>query len=260
MFYRTAESFLNENGYELEVNGTRQWYPRVTKIIGIKAKPALYHFYGSMESYAHGEKVKELSAVEGTLIHEVSQAILLGEDPEVPSSIAPAITAFRQFLQGTPIITRPEFIERRIIHTDHRYAGTVDALAEIDGKFGVLDIKTSQSVFRDYNLQTSAYMDALKDEFPRLSTQWILRIDQREQCGVCHATRRTKGGREKVRRAWPSNGVAHCAEQDHQWRPPEGVIELKEFPYWRNDFEAFLAAKKLWEWENGYWLRQIGYL
>ncbi len=260
MFYKTVEGFLKDNGYELEINGSRQWYPRVTAIIGIKAKPALYHFYGSMESYAHGEKVKELSAAEGTLIHEVSQAILLGEEPEVPSSIAPAIVAFRNFLNEKKIVTRPEFVERRAIHANHRYAGTVDVLAEIDGKFGVLDIKTSQAIFRDYNLQTAAYMDALIGEFPHLATQWILRIDQQKRCRACAASHRAKGGREKIKRAWPSNGTPHCAEEEHDWMETEGIVELKEFPYWRNDFEAFLAAKKLWEWDNSYWLRQIGYL
>ncbi|MBI1960959.1 MAG: hypothetical protein HYS43_01665 [Candidatus Liptonbacteria bacterium] len=260
MFYKTAAEFLEENGYTFDIGGTQRWYPRVTKIIGIKAKPALYQFYGSMESYQHGERVKELSAAEGTQIHEVAQAILLGENPDVPPSIAPAIAAFRQFLETTRVETKPEFVERRIVHPVHRYAGTVDVLADIGGKFGVLDIKTSQSIYRDYNLQTSAYVDSLKDEFPRLSTQWILRIDQHQKCGICNATRRTKGGREKVRRAWPSNGTAHCADESHEWLEPEGVVEMKEFPYWRNDFEAFLAAKKLWEWENGYWLRQVGYL
>ena len=69
----------------------------------------------------------------------------------------------------------PELVERRIVNRDHRYAGTVDAIARIGGKLGVLDIKTSQSIYRDYNLQTSAYMDALKNEFEDLSTRWILK-------------------------------------------------------------------------------------
>jgi len=37
-------------------------------------------------------------------------------------------------------------------------------------------------------------------------------------------------------------------------------VELKEFPYWQTDFEAFLGAKRLWEWENEEWLRRIEYL
>ena len=29
---------------------------------------------------------------------------------------------------------------------------------------------------------------------------------------------------------------------------------------WQSDFEGFLGAKRLWEWENEFWLRKIGYL
>ena len=39
----------------------------------------------------------------------------------------------------------------------------------------------------------------------------------------------------------------------------KGHIELKETPHWRDDFAAFLAAKKLWEWENVEMLKRVGY-
>ena len=55
------------------------------------------------------------------------------------------------------------------------------------------------------------------------------------------------------------NGSKKCGE-DHEWSEVKGIIELKEFPFWRDDYGAFLAAKKLWEWENDHWLKQAGYL
>jgi hypothetical protein len=129
-------------------------------------------------------------------------------------------------------------------------------MALIDGRFGVLDIKTSQGIYRDYNLQTSAYMEALKDQFRTLQTRWILRIDQQEECLRCGAMRRTKGGREKVRRGQ----TPICPLGSHEWGELKGIIELKEFPFWQEDFEGFLGAKRLWEWENEFWLKRIGYL
>ena len=118
-----------------------------------------------------------------------------------------------------------------------------------------MDIKTSQGIYRDYNLQTAAYMDSLKHEFT-LQNRWILRIDQIQYCNRCRATRRTKGGREKIK----NNGRTPCPNGEHDWGPVTGVIELKEFPLWEDDFQAFLGAKKLWEWENEYWLKRVGYL
>ncbi len=257
MFYSNLNHFKGMSGYEID----GIWYPRVTKIVDIKAKPALYKFYAEMNNFDEGEAVKKQSANEGTLIHETVEKILIGEKPEIDSTIKPAIDAFMKFLEEKNIQVDPEFVEKQIINFDERYAGTLDALALIDGKFGVLDIKTSQAIYRDYNLQTSAYMAAVEKDFKNLQSRWILRIDQTKTCLKCGATLRLKGGREKIKLPWINGGYSEKAKNcDHQWSELKGDIELKEFPYWQEDFKAFLGAKRLWEWENDYWLKQAGYL
>jgi hypothetical protein len=129
----------------------------------------------------------------------------------------------------------------------------------VNGKFGVIDIKTSQAIYRDYNLQTAAYYASLQHEFPELETRWILRIDQQHTCRKCGATLRTKGGREKIKKPFNDGMVPVCDKDNHDWSEEKGIIEFKEFPFWYEDYQAFLGAKKLWEWEYGYWLRKIGY-
>lgn len=257
MFYNDLKHFKGMTGYEID----DVWYPRVTKIVEIKAKPALYRFYAEMNNFNEGEEIKKQSASEGTLIHEIVEKILIGEKPHIDLSILPAIEAFFQFLEDKNIQVDQEHVEKRIINYDEHYAGTLDALALIDGKFGVLDIKTSQAIYRDYNLQTSAYMAALQNDFKNLQTRWILRIDQIKNCLKCNATLREKGGRKKIKIPWNGKGYDLKAKNcEHQWSELKGDIEIKEFPSWQEDFKAFLGAKKLWEWENEYWLKQVGYL
>jgi hypothetical protein len=251
--YTDSESFKEANGYTID----DVWYPRVTKILSIKAKPALLRFYGEATNFKAAQGITQKSAEEGTLIHETVEGLLLGKNPCVDLSIKPAIDSFCKFWEQRNIQVTPELVERRVVHYDHRYAGTVDALALVDGKFGVLDIKTSQAIYKDYNLQTAAYMDALKSNFQNLQTRWILRIDQIQDCLRCGAIRRVKGGREKIKIDWGNNGMKECL---HEWSELRGDVELQEFPYWQNDFEAFLGAKKLWEWENDFWLKKVGYL
>jgi hypothetical protein len=253
-WFNNEKSFMEACGYEIDGN----WYPRVTKILGIKAKPALYRYYGEAASYAAAQASTAKSAEEGTLLHETVQKIMLGETPVVDASIAPAVTEAAKFLTNRNVQVDPESVEKRIVHYDHRYAGTIDAMALIDGKFGVLDIKTSQAIYRDYNLQTAAYMDPLSLDHANLQTRWILRIDQNRLCRRCGATLREKGGREKIKPPYPARGV--CAETEHDWGAVRGIVELKEFPFWKDDFDAFLSAKRLWEWENELWLKKIGYL
>jgi hypothetical protein len=253
MYYSGIEHFKSLCGYDIE----GFWYPRVTRIVEIKAKPALYRFYANMENFEAGEKVKQQSATEGTQTHNTVEKILLGEKPATPSSIEPSIRAFLNFLISNNIQVDPGYVEHRLVNYEHRYAGTLDAVALINGKLGILDIKTSQDIYRDYNLQTAAYMAAMKDKVKGLETRWILRIDQDRRCLHCNAILRSKGGKDKIKTQRSNAFMAAC---NHEWGPLEGQIELKEFPYWQNDFEAFLGAKKLWEWENDFWLKQVGYL
>jgi len=253
MYFGSVEQFKELCGYVID----DVWYPRVTKIVDIKAKPALYRFYANMENFAAGERVKQQSASEGTLIHNTVEKILLGEKPDVAASIEPSIRAFLSFLLEKNIHVDREHVEHRLVNYEHRFAGTLDAIALIGGKLGVLDIKTSQAIYRDYNLQTSAYFGTMIEHMKGLETRWILRIDQSKPCLLCGARLRSKGGREQVKIDWKNSLMKTC---EHTWGDLEGQVELQEFPYWHDDFQAFLGAKKLWEWEHEDWLKQAGYL
>lgn len=249
MYYSDIENFKAATGYEIE----GIWYPRVTSIISIKAKPALYKYYAGLPSFAAGEAIKNKSAEEGTLLHETIESILKDENPEVPESVKPAVTAFLDFRKQNEII--PHQIETRLVSKKHHYAGTMDCLAELNGQLGVLDIKTSLAIYRDYNIQTSAYVEALKEDpsMPPLK-RWILRLDQARSCiKGCGAKMRDKGGNVKIR-GFRGKVDDKC---QHVWGEMLGEVELRELPEQEKDIRAFLAAKTLWEWENDYWLKQI---
>lgn len=260
MWFKGAGEFKELMGYQME----NDWYPRVTKILEVKAKSGLDNFFREMESYSAVEAVKEKSAQEGSRVHEVIQKHMTGGLSEIPADMAHVVSAFDYFNREHQIVFHPEFVERRIWSGMHRFAGTVDALASIGGKFGVLDIKTSTGFFPEYNLQTAAYVLALQEVsvknaigLPRdIETRWILRIDQNRTCNNCNATLREKGGRSKVK----NNGKMPCENDIHDWGVLAGKIEIREFPYFYKDIKAFLAAKTLWEWEHNYWLKQVGYL
>lgn len=256
MLYKTLAEFMDQNGYV--IRGI--WYPRVTSIVQIKAKPALYKFYGEAQSFNHALSISGKSASAGTKVHNAIEAILSGGFPEPDEETYPSIQAFQDFRKVHDIRVNPALIEQRIYHPAHRYAGTADVFAEIDGVFGILDIKTSSGVWRDYNLQTAAYFAACQEDeclaegkLPQKpKTRWILRIDQARTCRICGGRLRQKGGRDKI-----SGGFELC---EHDWGPMRGEWELKDLNAsgdLESDFKAFLAAKTLWEWENEYWLKQI---
>jgi hypothetical protein len=243
-WYKDINVFKDENGYEID----GIWYPRVTAIVGIKAKPALYQFYAGLPDFKTGEAIKAKSAEEGTLIHETIEAILRKESIVIPESIKPAISAFMNFYNKHDVV--PHKIEERVVSKNHHYAGTMDVLAEVNGVLGVLDVKTSIAVYRDYSIQTSAYIEALKENpnMPPL-TRWILRVNQLKKCLRCPATYRDKGGHIKIR--------GERGPCEHEWSEMRGEYEFKELTTFNEDIKAFLACKDLWEWENSYWLKKI---
>ena len=262
MWYANEQEFKEASGYTIE----GVWFPRVTKIIDIKAKPALENFFKEMENYSSAQAVKDKSAQEGSLVHATIEALAKGMSVEIPEAIRPAIAAYQEFSIKQGIALHPEFIERSVLSRKYRYAGTVDALATIGGKFGVLDIKTSSGIWGEYKLQTAAYLFALREigaqkdlSLPRpVETRWILRVNQQRICARCGTTLREKGGRKKI--SARKNGVAACEADTHEWGEIQGDVELKEFSFApEKDMRAFMAAKILWEWEHDYWLRKIGY-
>ncbi len=265
MWYKDINHFKGVCGYD--VNGT--WYPRVTRILSVKSKPALEHFLKEMGTYESAEEVKNKSATEGTLVHQTIGKLVKGEPDPIPEEIKPALTAFQKLREERGIIFYPEFIEKLVWSGRHRYAGTIDAIGMMDGKFGVIDIKTSTGFYPEYNLQTAAYVSALQEldtkralGLPRdIETRWILRVDQQRTCRACGATLRVKGGREKIRLFRNGNGNSRaCASGQHEWGELKGEVEIREFPSMYRDIKAFIAAKTLWEWDNDYWLKQAGYL
>ena len=78
--FKDIDDFKEQCGYTIDGD----WYPRVTKIVGIKAKPALYYFYGEAKSYGAAKEITERSAEEGTMLHEVVEGFLLRQDGRDP--------------------------------------------------------------------------------------------------------------------------------------------------------------------------------
>ncbi len=248
MYFSNLKNFKAANGYEID----GVWYPRVTSIVSIKAKPALYKFYADQTNFAAADAIKNKSAEEGTLLHETVESVLKGEDSPIPELVKPAVSAFLDFRKQNEII--PHQIETRIVSKKHHYAGTLDCLAEVNGQLGVLDIKTSYAIYRDYGIQTSAYAEALHEDpsMPPLK-RWILRLDQARYCiRGCGAKMREKGGNIKIR-----TEKGRPTDCPHIWGDLLGEIELRELSDFEKDIRAFLAAKDLWEWEHDYWLSQM---
>ena len=130
-------------------------------------------------------KKKSVGAINiGRAVHEwCEQAILwkLGsaEIPSMPTDeqAVNAINAFRDWVKQNEV----EWLaaEQRVYSRTHKYAGTVDAVARVNGEFTVIDFKTSTRIYEEYYLQVAAYSKCVEDIYGEpVDAAYILRFDK----------------------------------------------------------------------------------
>jgi len=124
----------------------------------------------------------------GTVVHDwIESAIKYkmngGSAPKVPKGdeIGNCIKAYKDWSRKR----KPVWLEteQKIYYHDpggvNCYAGTVDAIAEVDGKLCVIDFKTSKKIYKPYHLQVAAYAQAIsmQDQID-MPMGMILRLDK----------------------------------------------------------------------------------
>ena len=138
-----------------------------------------------MNGIKRAYKKRSVGAINvGRAVHEwCEQAILwkLGnaEVPSMPSDeqAANAINAFRDWIKQNEV----EWLaaEQRVYSRTHNYAGTVDAVARVNGEFTVIDFKTSTRIYEEYYLQVAAYSKCVEDIYGEpVDAAYILRFDK----------------------------------------------------------------------------------
>lgn len=232
----SIDYFKHKYGYEVE----GMWMPRVTAITALVSRP---FFVGSYRS-----------ADWGTAVHEAIEKNLKGESGSGKEKIAPSLLAFEKWKKAQKVkVQDPNGdIERRVYDFENGYAGTIDMIVKVQGKRGIVDLKTGNAIRDEHSLQTAAYLGAYNKGVTKklqAETRWILRIDQYEECRGCYAKKSEKSGKERI-----SGGNEWC---NHQWSLPTGEAEFLELNGNKEDLEAFLAAKEVWEWYHRSFLQKV---
>jgi len=128
---------------------------------------------------------KSEGAIElGKRVHQWCEDAILwklgkGEVPAMPDDEAAcnSINAFRVWVKQNDV----EWIaaEQPLYHRKYKYAGTVDAVANVNGEFSVIDFKTSNKIYDEYHLQVAAYGKCVEDIYGKpVDGAYILRFDK----------------------------------------------------------------------------------
>ncbi|TAL40866.1 MAG: hypothetical protein EPN91_12105, partial [Salinibacterium sp.] len=94
----------------------------------------------------------------GARVHIIAERIAREQDVDVDALALPYVNGYRRFLDDF----EPRFVELEFMVASlrHKYGGTGDAIAEIDGHMWLLDIKTGSGTYGETALQLAAYANA----------------------------------------------------------------------------------------------------
>lgn len=184
-----------------EIDG--EMYPSVTHILGVIGKPALIHWAANQERElvteaaadlyldcvntppmirpvylttlagrmgtvrAYRRNLERASAIgsqahrliEWTLRKDLGQVV--GPEPHVDPPALVAFVAFQAWAASVGLV--PRLIEQTVWSKTHRYAGTMDLVADVEGVPTLIDFKTSKAIYGEAHLQNVAYQVALAE-------------------------------------------------------------------------------------------------
>lgn len=134
-----------------------------------------------LKSVQYGER--DAAANRGTQVHDLAERLARGEEIEVPEELAGHVDSYLRFLEEWKPTNA--LLERVVVNRKWRYMGKFDMVADFPGHGrGLVDIKTSKSIYDEVALQLCAYAEAetmlsedgLSEE-PMPSVDW---------CGAIH--------------------------------------------------------------------------
>jgi len=100
--------------------------------------------------------------------------------PELPTDLQTlnSVNAFREWVNLNEIKWLSS--EEKIYNRELKFAGTVDAVAEINDEFCVIDWKTGSGIYEEMYLQCAAYAKTVEDIYGRnVDAFYILRLDKK---------------------------------------------------------------------------------
>jgi len=168
-----------------DINGKR--LPGCTTITGILAKPALIDWAWRLgiDGLDYKKYTDDLANV-GTLAHEMIQSHFTGEKLDLNEfskndidRAENALISFYNWIDTMPI--KPILNEAQLTNGD--FGGTVDMLAEIDGRNVLIDFKTGSGIYDDMGYQLAGYKILLESNGHKVDQTMIVRVGRDEQEG-----------------------------------------------------------------------------
>lgn len=162
---------------------TYKFIPSVTWIAGFYPKGVQFYKWLAQKGWDEAEAIKSAAGDKGSKVHHAIEDLIAGkeltaedkywnnsteQDEELTTEEWGCIIAFAKWVEEF----KPEFLMSEVIAINEElgYAGTVDCVAKVKEDVYIIDFKTGQYIWPEYELQISAYKHAIKSKVePKLA-------------------------------------------------------------------------------------------
>jgi hypothetical protein len=173
-------NFLDRRVYK---RGEGVYYPSVTTILQYMPKNKFFETW--MKDVGHNaDLIMRKAGKEGTQVHEAAEDLVEGKEVSWMDDYGRAkysqlvwemILRFADFWKTH----KPELIssEQFVWSDEHKFAGTADIVCKMNGEVWLIDIKTSNSIHKSYDLQLASYAKGLEEsrgiKIDRTAILWL---------------------------------------------------------------------------------------
>jgi len=159
-------NFLDRRVYK---RGEGVYYPSVTTILQYMPKNKFFETW--MKDVGHNaDLIMRKAGKEGTQVHEAAEQLVEGKEiswmddygrAKYSQVVWEMILKFADFWKTH----KPELIssEQFVWSDEHKFAGTADIVCKMNGEVWLIDIKTSNSIHKSYDLQLASYAKGLEE-------------------------------------------------------------------------------------------------
>lgn len=170
-------------------NDQGRMIPSVTTVLKILNKDGIAEWanYLGFKGKGYKKTLNELALV-GTEVHKLVEEFLKEKEfkskiiPTLVDDIYPYLESFAKWYKET----RPniEVIESEKTYISNIYGGTIDLLCKVDGRYTLIDIKTSKKLYPTHYIQLAGYLGLIymKNEeiFNKIDRVGVLLVNKKK--------------------------------------------------------------------------------
>jgi CRISPR/Cas system-associated exonuclease Cas4 (RecB family) len=153
---------INEDGSRKYVTPSGNRYPSITSVMSWQSAKGIAEWRARVGA-DEANRISKNATRRGTALHGICENYLLNEEvlgENVPVDVMGMFKSIKYILDAS--IDNIHCIETRLYSDYIGVAGTVDCIAEFDGKMSVIDFKTSRKIkekkyISHYFMQTAGY-------------------------------------------------------------------------------------------------------